>query len=369
MQRRRDPAPVEQEDRLASALGDLAELGEKRRGERIPRLAAEVDRAHHRAADADALAELKPLESLPALGARRGASVDRHGALERGSLRRHRPRVIARVGLLLVPGVVLLVDADHTEPGERREHGRARTDHDRRRPGGDALPLVAPFRLGQRRVQDRDAVAETRPEAAHGLRRERDLRDEHDHAEPALERVGCSLEGDLGLAAPGRSVQEKVPASFAERTAQPGERTLLRCGQSPRLGLTSQRIAFGRLRQLLAASAPRRSDERQRPPGRRPVVVREPERELDERRRQRLDDALDRSGLHSLGRRVLEADHDPTLPRPTEPHCDDRAPPHVVRDLVRERTRQRAGRHERVDRGVLRHAPQATPRIRLRRLR
>ena len=43
MQRRRDAAPVEEQDRLAARLGEPAELGEKRRGERVARLVAQVD--------------------------------------------------------------------------------------------------------------------------------------------------------------------------------------------------------------------------------------------------------------------------------------------------------------------------------------
>ena len=134
VQRRREAAAVEQEDRFAPALGELAELREQRRGQRVAGLAAQVDRAHRRTADADSLAQLEALEPFPALGARRRASVDRDGAFQRGALRSHRARVVARVGLLLVPGVVLLVDADQAEPRKRGEDGRARTDHDRRRP-------------------------------------------------------------------------------------------------------------------------------------------------------------------------------------------------------------------------------------------
>src|SRR4029450_13726915 len=130
--------------------------------------AAEVDRAHGRAADADPLAELEPLEALPALGAGRGAPVDGAGALRRGALRGDRARVVARVGLLLVGGVVLLVDADQSELRQRGEHRGAGTDHDRRRARGDALALVAALRLAQRRVEDRDAVPEARPEPGGG---------------------------------------------------------------------------------------------------------------------------------------------------------------------------------------------------------
>jgi hypothetical protein len=96
-----------------------------------------------------------------------------------------------------------------------------------------------------------------------------------------------------------------VPAALIERATQPGERPLLRGRERVRLRLAGQRVPLGRLRQFFAASALRRSDERQRAPRRRPVVVSEPESELDERRRQRLDDELDRSSTAT------------TAPRPT----------------------------------------------------
>ena len=111
----RDAAPVEQQDRLAAVLRDLAELAEQRRRQRVAGLAAEIDDAHSRQVGADALAEIQPLEARPALGPRRRAPEEGDGTLQRGPLRRHRARVVARVGLLLVRGVVLLVHADEPE--------------------------------------------------------------------------------------------------------------------------------------------------------------------------------------------------------------------------------------------------------------
>jgi hypothetical protein len=113
--RRRDAAPVQQEDRLAAALCDPAELGEERRGERIARLPAEVDDLHRRERRRDTAAELEPLERLPRLGPRCRGAEDRDGAFERSALRGDGARVVARVRLLLVRRVLLLVDADHTE--------------------------------------------------------------------------------------------------------------------------------------------------------------------------------------------------------------------------------------------------------------
>ena len=166
MDRRRDASAIEQKDRLAASLGELAELGEERCRERIARLAAQVDDADERERGADPLAELEPLERRPALRPRRGAAVHGDSAFERGALRGDRPRVVARVGLLLVGGVVLLVDADEPEIRHRREDRGARADHDRGLTRGDSLALVAPLGVGQRRVQDRDPFTEARPKAA-----------------------------------------------------------------------------------------------------------------------------------------------------------------------------------------------------------
>jgi hypothetical protein len=188
----------------------------------------------------------------------------------------------------------------------------------------------------------------------------RDLGNEDDHAETAGERLGCGLQVDLGLPAPGRAVEQEVPAAFVVCASEPSERTLLRSGERMRLRLSAQGVTLGRLRQLLAPRALRRGDERQGSAGRRAVVVREPERELHERPRQRLDHTLDRHGLDPCGRRVLEPDHDAALPRPTEPHGNDGTARDLVGNLVRERPRERPGRHERVDRGVLRHTAEAT---------
>ena len=146
---------------------------------------------------------------------------------------------------------MLLVDADEPETRQRGKDRRARPDHDRRRTGRDALPLVAPLGLGQRRVQHGDAVAEARSEAADRLRRERDLGDEHDHASPLLERGLRRLEVDLGLAAAGRAVEQEATALAVERLGQPGQRVELRLRQLCGPGLAAQRVPVGRLGQLL----------------------------------------------------------------------------------------------------------------------
>ena len=121
MQRGRDPAAVEEQDRLAAVLGDRAELREQRRGERVAGLATQVDDPHRRQLPAEPLRQLEPLERSPALGPRRGASVQSDRALERRPLGRDCPRIVAGIRLLLVGGVVLLVDADQPDTIHRRE--------------------------------------------------------------------------------------------------------------------------------------------------------------------------------------------------------------------------------------------------------
>jgi len=81
-----------------------------------------------------------------------------------------------------------------------------------------------------------------------------------------------------------------------------------------------------------------------------PVVVRDPEGELDERRRDFAEHRLDRADVDARGRSVLERDDDPSCARASERHADDRPHADVVGHLVGELARDRAGRHQRIDR-------------------
>ena len=263
VQRGSDPAAVEEQDRLAAVLGERAELGKQRRRKRIAGLAAQVDDLHRRQLPAEPLRQLDALERSPALGPRRRAAVECYRALERRALGRDRPRVVAWIGLLLVGRVVLLVDADQADPLHRREDRRARADHHPRLAAGDPLALVAPLGLAQAGVQDRDRVAEARAETTDRLRRERDLGDEHDRPEAALEGRCRRLEIDLGLAAPGRAVEQEVSAPLVERGRHPGERQLLRLAQRLRLRLSLQSGQTLHQRVVVDGRAARRASRRQ----------------------------------------------------------------------------------------------------------
>ena len=107
---------------------------------------------------------------------------------------------------------MLLVDDDEPEPLDRREHRRARPDAHSRLAAAHAKPLVAALARAQPRVEHRDPVAEARLEPRHRLRREPDLRHEHDHAAAPLERRLGGGQVHLGLARAGDAVEEKLAA-------------------------------------------------------------------------------------------------------------------------------------------------------------
>ena len=75
----------------------------------------------------------------------RGVAVpgEQHGAGLPGAALGDVAGVVARVALLLVGRVVLLVDHDQSEVGDRREHRRARPDAHARLPPAQPQPLVA----------------------------------------------------------------------------------------------------------------------------------------------------------------------------------------------------------------------------------
>ena len=288
-----ESASVQQQDRLAALLGDVAELGEQGRRERVTALAPQVDDPHRRQLPAEPAAELEPLERGPALGPRRRASEDGDGPLERRPLGRDRSRVVAGVGLLLVGRVVLLVDADQPEAAHRCEDRGARADDDAGFPGGDPLALVAALGLRQPRVEQRDPLAEAGPEAADRLRGECDLGHQHDRAEATLERGGAGLEVDLGLAAAGRAVEQVAAAAAVHRRDDraPPPPTAPASARRARARRPVPQASLGARR----AGAPARRDELERASRRRAVVAGEPERQLDERRRQLVEDGGDRA--------------------------------------------------------------------------
>ena len=243
-------------------------------------------------------------------------------------------------------------------PWHRREDRRACADGDARLAAGEPLPLVAALRFRQRRMQERDPLAEPRAEAAHRLRRERDLRHEDDRSEPALEDRRARLEIHLGLAAARCAVQEEVRAgAVVERAHDACDGIDLGGRESQRRRLAVERVAQSRLRSLAARLPLHRSNERESARRRRAVVVRDPQRQLDEPPGQLLDDALDRSDDDAVRRLDPDLDHEPATLRVSEPHLDDRADARLLGHLVREGPRERSRGDEWVDGGEPGHRP------------
>ena len=170
--------------------------------------------------------------ALPATSARSGFGRPPPGDLA---------GVVARIALLLVGGVVLLVDHHQAQVAHRGEGRRARPDADPRFAGLQALPLVAALARGQPGVEQRDAVAEPRHEPRHRLRRQPDLRDEHDRAPaPPKRRLG-GRQVDLGLARARHPVEEVLAGRGAvDRGDDRVERRPL-LGRQPRSRSTGRR--------------------------------------------------------------------------------------------------------------------------------
>ena len=319
MDRRCHSAAVQEEHGLAAVVREQAELGEERRRERVARLTAQVDDLDRRERPNETLPQLESLEPLPALGPGRRRSVEDDRILERTAFGRDRARVVARVGFLLVGRVLLLVDDDQTEALDRGEDRRAGSDDHARVPGCDPLALVPPLRLGQGRMQDGHSITEARPEAAECLRSECDLRYEHDRAEALFEGGLAGSQIDLRLAAPGLAVEEVVRRP-AERSDHLREHALLCLGQRVGTRFADEILCTRPPLRTGAPLAGRRRYERECPGRGGAVVIREPERQVDERLRDRAEHLRDRDRLDVLGHLVLEGDdHTPAL---GAPECD-----------------------------------------------
>ncbi len=355
VERGRDAASVEEQDRLPAPLRQPAELGEERPRERIRRLAPQVDDADRRHRGAEPSAELEVFERLPRLRPRRCGAEDGDRSVESGPLGGDRARVVARVGVLLVRGVLLLVHADHAECGERCEDGGAGADDDGRVAREDSLAFVAALGLGETGVEQRNGVLEARAEAADGLWRQGDLGHEDDRAAPGCGSGLARADVDLRLPAARRAGEEDVSASCREQFGDARERGLLRFGELGWRGPGGKLGGRARITTLAAAGRIVGSDKGEGSGGRRAVVVGEPEGEVDERGRQRLEDAPDRGGLDSLGSLDTDLDHHAAPARVGEADLDDCALLHRVGNLVGEGPREGAGVDERVDGGEAVH--------------
>jgi hypothetical protein len=144
---------------------------------------------------------------------------------------------------------VLLVDDDRPELGDRREHGRTRPDRDPLLPTPERQPRVVALAVGERRVEHRDLIAERAAEPVDRLRRQRDLRHQHDRALPALpHHAAQQLDVDERLAAPRDAVQqERLPCASGSHPVHDRLLRRRRRVRRRRSGASGERIARDRL--------------------------------------------------------------------------------------------------------------------------
>ncbi len=110
---------------------------------------------------------------------------------------------------LLVGAVVFLVQDDEPQVRKGREDGAARPEHHADAPLADALPHREALPSAEPAVEDAHLVAQARPEAAGGLRREADLGHQHDDLLAGRQHLLDGPQIDLGLAAAGDSRQQE----------------------------------------------------------------------------------------------------------------------------------------------------------------
>src|ERR1041385_4717434 len=108
--------------------------------------------------------------------------------------------------------LMLFIDDDESERIDRRKDRRARANDDARATLSNFVPLIVPFSRGKMRVQHGDKSAQrsrtkARLELLDGLRRERNLRHEHDGAFPSLQCVGDGLKIDFRFARTGNAME------------------------------------------------------------------------------------------------------------------------------------------------------------------
>ncbi len=153
---------------------------------------------------------------------RRGRrSEHRRDRAEMGADHGHVARLIDDALVLLERSVVLLVDDDEAELGERQEQRRARADDDADQAFGDAAPDRAPLGAAHFGMPQRRRAAEAATEALDPLRRQRDFGQQDQRLRAGAQRFGDRLEIDFGLARAGDAFEQgDAEAAVAHRAAQ-----------------------------------------------------------------------------------------------------------------------------------------------------
>jgi hypothetical protein len=146
---------------------------------------------------------------LPGLQRGRGRPQQHRHALQVAAVDGQVARRVARAFLLLERGVVLLVDDDQAQARQRRKDRQPRAQHQVGLAQVGQQPVAQPLRRGQAAVQaDQHAARKALGKARFELRREVDLRHQHQHLLPGGQRILGGVQIDLGLAAAGDAVQQ-----------------------------------------------------------------------------------------------------------------------------------------------------------------
>src|SRR5579864_9085144 len=103
---------------------------------------------------------------------------------------------------------MLLVDDDGAELRHGHEDRRAGTEDDARATAESLAPGFEPLGIGERRMQYRDGCGEALAETRDELRREADLRHQHQHRSILREEALREAQIHLGLAASGHPFQK-----------------------------------------------------------------------------------------------------------------------------------------------------------------
>ena len=180
------------------------------------RLVAQVDRAHRRQrpiqhaprhVDQRVLARLRP---MPAFQRRRGRAQHQRHPFGRGPREGHVAGVVARRRLLLERRS-RAPRRSRSAPGAAwGRRPRCGADDDRHLALGDPLPVPVPLGVAQMAVQHGHR-AEPRAEPLDRLRRQADLRHQHDRLPAEVDHLLDRLDVDLGLAAAGDAVDQDRP--------------------------------------------------------------------------------------------------------------------------------------------------------------
>jgi hypothetical protein len=220
-QKRGKAAAVEQQQRLFPAPEGLCESGSQRRREAIfpfrARL-AQVDQFHRGEGSAGDPTGQRQVTQLAAAGPVIGGHR-RRGTPQQDDRPGHLPTqqgkvagMVAEALGLLVARLVFLVDDDDAGRRQRGEERGAGADDDGGLAAGDAAPGIVALAVGESGMQNGDlspAPGETGTKAAHQLRGQGDLGNQHEGCTPPLQGIFNGPQIDFGLAAAGDAVQEE----------------------------------------------------------------------------------------------------------------------------------------------------------------